>query len=145
MPTMTGKRLKSRLLPAVLIAGFIAWMTVVCVSIANEPPEGSPSAKGLRSDVARAVQAQDADRLQNLFHKDTVSDDYAKRVLSRLKEAESSDTDLTFHEEDQKQFLVLKGTSTDGAVCVPWQVTEEDGRWYLDGTPPLTAPSCNGR
>ncbi len=120
-------------------------MTVVCVSIANEPPEGSASANGLRSDVVQAVQGQDADRLQNLFHKETVADDYAKSVLSRLKEAESSDTDLTLHEENQKQFLVLKGKSTDGAVCVPWLVTEEDGRWYLDGTPLLTAPSCNGR
>lgn len=145
MPTMTGKRWKSRLLPAALIAGFIAWMTVVCVSIANEPPEGSASAHGLRSDVIQAVRAQDADRLQNLFHKDTVADDYAKSLLSRLKEAESSETDLTLHAEDQKEFLVLKGTSTDGAVCVPWQVTEEDGRWYLDGTPPLVPTGCDGR
>ncbi|OEJ61864.1 hypothetical protein BGM19_31420 [Streptomyces agglomeratus] len=145
MPTMTGKRWKTRLLPAFLIAGFVVWMTMVCVSIANEPPEGSASAQSLRGDVAQAVQDQDADRLQNLFHPDTVADGYATALFERLKEAESSDVSPTLRTEDQQQVLVLKGTSADGAVCVPWQVTEEDSRWYLDGTPPLNAHFCNGR
>ncbi|MGX1885490.1 hypothetical protein [Streptomyces sp. NPDC055287] len=145
MPTMTGKRWKTRLLPAVLIAGFVAWMTVVCVSIADEPPEGSASAKGLMGDVAQAVRDQDVDRLQNLFRKNTVAGDYAKSLLNRIEEAESRDIAPVLRERDQKPFLVLKGTSVAGPVCVPWAVTHEDGRWYLDGTPPLTAPSCSGR
>jgi hypothetical protein len=145
LSTITAKRWKARLLPAVLIAGFVTWMTAVCVSIANEPPEGAGSLKELRSNVGAAVHGQDADRLQNLFDKDTVSDDYAENLLRRLKDDQAVESAAPVVEEAQgKQLLVLKGTGAGGAMCVPWLAAEDDGRWYLDGTPPLRAAVCDG-
>jgi hypothetical protein len=140
---MPSQRWKSRLLPGSLLIGFLAWMSVVCVSIANEPPEGSSSDTSLGTDVAEAVQAGDANRLQNLFHRDTVGDAYAQSLLDRLRDAEAANLSVRLESDGGAKLLVLGGHTAGRAICIPWKAKESDGRWYVDGTPVVRATSCS--
>lgn len=129
---------KKQLLATFLLLGFALWITGIFVSIAHEPPEGSPSADALRDDVAASVRAQDADRLRNLFLKDSVADEYAQGLLDRLKESRPEGVPVTLESVGDRQFLRLKGAAAEGPVCVAWQVEQQEGRWYADGIPALT-------
>ncbi|MFJ4879434.1 hypothetical protein ACIP93_30120 [Streptomyces sp. NPDC088745] len=123
--------------------GLVLWLAAVCVAIAHEPPEGSPSATALSTDVTRAVRNQDADRLQRLFAPDTVGDDYATTLLARLTGAGPTSPPATVRTADGGQFLHLGTTAADGRpTCLTWQITQTDDRWYADGIPPLAPPAC---
>ncbi|MFI0975793.1 hypothetical protein ACH4SP_02050 [Streptomyces sp. NPDC021093] len=129
---------KKQLLVTLLLLGFALWITGICVSIAHEPPEGSPSTSTLRDDVAASVREQDADRLQNLFLKDRAADEYAQGLLDRMEESRLDGAPVTLESAHGRQFLRIKGSAPDGPVCVAWQVTQQDDRWYVDGIPPVT-------
>ncbi len=138
-PAVPRKRPVLLLLPL----GLVLWLTAVCVSIAHEPPEGSPSATALGTDVTRAVRDRDADRLQRLFAPDTVGDDYAATVLARLTDAGLTSPPATVRTTDGGQFLHLQAIAAHGRpTCLTWQITRTDGRWYADGIPPLAPPAC---
>ncbi|MFJ6698134.1 hypothetical protein ACIQM4_18975 [Streptomyces sp. NPDC091272] len=137
---------KQQLLVTLLFLAFALWITGICVSIAHEPPEGSRSAHALRDDVAASVREQDADRLQNLFLKDSVADEYAQDLLDRLRAAGPGNAPVTLESFHGGQFLRIKGTAPAGPVCVAWQITQQDDAWYVDGIPPVTGtgPLCAG-
>ncbi|CAM5461605.1 hypothetical protein GCM10010329_32570 [Streptomyces spiroverticillatus] len=147
MPTRPAVPRKKPVLLALLLLGFALWITGICVSIAHEPPEGSPSADTLRTDLTEAVRDRDADRLQNLFAPDTVGDDYAETLLPRLTDAGVTNPPATRQAAADGDFLHLKihpkATAPDGRpTCLTWQVTQADDRWYADGVLPLTPPAC---
>jgi hypothetical protein len=117
---------------------------MVCVGIYNEPPQGAATVEGLSRDVREAMRQQDADRLQNLFAKDTVADDYAENLLDRLGAARMADRATpTLAEVSGDQALVLRDAGQ--AICMPWLVTKDHDRWYLDGVPPVSPAFCPSR
>ncbi|MFJ2738581.1 hypothetical protein ACIO3O_02830 [Streptomyces sp. NPDC087440] len=143
MPSRPAVPRKKPVLLALLLLGFALWITGICVSIAHEPPEGSPSAAALRTDVAQAVRDRDADRLQNLFAPDTTGDDYAETLLARLTDAGLANPPATLRTTGDARFVQLLATAADGRPsCLTWQVTQADDRWYADGVPPLTPVAC---
>ncbi|MFE7775382.1 hypothetical protein ACFU5O_16075 [Streptomyces sp. NPDC057445] len=135
---------KTRLAPLVLVAGFVVWLTVVVVAISNEPPGGAPSVSALRSGVHETLRDQDADGLQRLFVSDTVGDGYAGTFIDHLRQAQpDGEVTTRLEEANGSRYLVLKGSSASGALCTAWPTVQKDGRWYLDGSPPVTSTPCN--
>ncbi|MGW7416378.1 hypothetical protein [Streptomyces sp. NPDC054863] len=138
MTSRPARPRKQQFLVTLLLLGFALWITGICVSIAHEPPEGSPSARALRDDVAASVRDQDADRLQNLFLKDSAADAYAQDLLDRLKDSRLEGAPVTLESAHDRRFLRIMGAAPGGPGCVAWEITQQDDRWYVDGIPPVT-------
>ncbi|MEU9115115.1 hypothetical protein AB0D04_25840 [Streptomyces sp. NPDC048483] len=123
---------------------FCGWLAFLCISINNEPPNGSSSLNSLRDDLGKAVQEQDADRLQLLFEPDNLADTYAERYVEQLKAAKARGLRPVVEQLHGDRYVVIKGHGSHGVICTPWAVTAKESRWYLDGTPPIAGTVCTG-
>ncbi|MFE7119559.1 hypothetical protein ACFU99_29495 [Streptomyces sp. NPDC057654] len=151
MTAESAKKSRLRFLPYVIFAALALWVAAEVFFINNDPEPGASSPKALEEQVLKAARNGDDDGLKQLFVKDSVADDYAKDYLDRLNDAEPRGLKVSVRGHGDAEFLTLTGESgksggpaQGGALCTSWQVESEDGRWLLDGTPPVETIPCGG-
>jgi hypothetical protein len=123
----------------IIVPFFVAWVTIIIVSIRNEEPAGESTLAGLSAAVERALWNGDDGELSRLVDAGGAGEDYAKNYLERLGRAHPREIRATVFRSGDDSTIAAVAEMADGTtVCSTWSAMRTGGRWVLDAAPAVS-------
>ena len=118
---------RKRVVPLVVVALVVAWVTAIAVMIAKEPAQGAHSKQALADGLQSAIKEQDEEKAGRYFS-GAAGNEYVKSLLNQM-EADSVTVTLR---GDHLQIVA------DKQGCTAFGVTQDNDAWLIDPVPLLS-------